>query len=157
MVTYEFTLELKGSPELTEEVADRLFGAGCDDGSPKSCNGVVSIDFHRRGSSLQGAIASAMRDVRAAGFAVERITIDAASFPLSPNADWAADTRFQRFSIAELLMGVAALAIGFAWPVMLPTVAALFLIRAGVGLVQTVLIVLLGFPIALWFIRHFPW
>jgi hypothetical protein len=55
------------------------------------------------------------------------------------------------------MVGVAALAIGFAWPVMLPAVAALFLIRAGVGLAQTVLIVLLGFPIALWFIRLFPW
>ena len=83
--------------------------------------------------------------------------IDAASFPLSPSAELEADPQFRRFSIVELMVGVAALAIGFAWPVMLPAVAALFLIRAGVGLAQTVLIVLLGFPIALWFIRLFPW
>jgi hypothetical protein len=157
MTTYEFTLVLHGAPELTEDVADRLYEAGCDDGTPGTCDGVFSIDFSRRGSSLQGAIASAIRDVRAAGFSVERIMIDAASFPRSPNGDLADDPRFRRFSIAELMVGVAALAIGFAWPVMLPAVAALFLIRAGVGLVQTVLIVLLGFPIALWLIRLFPW
>jgi hypothetical protein len=40
----EFTLVLKGSPELTEEIADQLFEAGCDDGTPGTCDGVFSID-----------------------------------------------------------------------------------------------------------------
>ncbi len=157
MTTYEFTLVLSRSPELTEEVADRLFGAGCDDGTPGICNGVFSIDFSRSGSSLQGAIASAMRDVQAAGLAVDRVVIEAASFPRGPLTEPTADPRARRFSIVELMAGVAALAIGFAWPVMLPAVAALILIRAGVGLVQTVLIVLLGFPVIVWLVRLFPW
>jgi hypothetical protein len=47
MAKYEYTLILSGSPELTEEAAKRLFEAGCDDGTPGTCNGVFSIDFHR--------------------------------------------------------------------------------------------------------------
>ena len=47
MTKYEFTLILKGPLELTEEIADELFEAGCDDGTPGTCNGVFSIDFHQ--------------------------------------------------------------------------------------------------------------
>ncbi len=49
MTKYEFALILKGQFELTEEIADELFEAGCDDGTPGICNGVFSIDFHREG------------------------------------------------------------------------------------------------------------
>jgi hypothetical protein len=82
MSTYEFTLILQGSPELTEEVADRLFDAGCDDGSPGTCDGVFSIDFHREGRNLEAAIGSAIADVKTAGFDVERIEIKAAALPV---------------------------------------------------------------------------
>lgn len=150
MTTYEFTLVLKGSPGLTDELANQLYEAGCDDGKPATRNGVLSVDFSRRGSSLQGAIASAIRDVQSAGLAVDQVVIQAPSLPVGSPADSADDPHARRFSIVELLAGVAALAIGFAWPFMLPAVAALFLIRAGVGLAQTVLIVLLGFPVVVW-------
>jgi hypothetical protein len=50
---YDFTVVLKDSPELTCELADKLFAAGCDDGSPGMCAGVTSIDFHRNASSLE--------------------------------------------------------------------------------------------------------
>ncbi|MCC6492414.1 MAG: hypothetical protein IT424_05275 [Pirellulales bacterium] len=83
MTTYEFTLILQGSLELTEETADRLFEAGCNDGSPGSCGGVLSIDFHRADESLEAAIASAIRDVRCAGFEVERIEMSARTLPIS--------------------------------------------------------------------------
>jgi hypothetical protein len=53
MAKYEFTLILAGSPELTEEVAERLFAAGCDDGTPGACNSVFSIDFHRQAPSFE--------------------------------------------------------------------------------------------------------
>jgi hypothetical protein len=43
-VLYEFTLILSGSPGLTEEAAERLFDAGCADGTLGTCNGVLSID-----------------------------------------------------------------------------------------------------------------
>ena len=44
---------------LTDEAAKALFEAGCDDGSPGSCDGVVSVDFHRDAASLEEAIRSA--------------------------------------------------------------------------------------------------
>jgi hypothetical protein len=77
MKKYEFSLILKGSPELTEKIADELFEAGCDDGSPGTCNGVFSIDFHREGDSLENAINSAIENVKSAGYEVERVEIEA--------------------------------------------------------------------------------
>ncbi len=76
MTKYEFTLILRGSLELTEEIADKLFEAGCDDGSPGTCSGVFSIDFHREAGSLDEAIRSAIRDVRSAGFDVARVEME---------------------------------------------------------------------------------
>jgi hypothetical protein len=81
MAKYEFTLILKGAPELTEEIADRLFESGCDDGSPGTCDGVFSIDFHRTGSTLEEAINSAIGNVKSAGFEVERVQIEAEAMP----------------------------------------------------------------------------
>jgi hypothetical protein len=77
MAKYEFTLILSGSPELTEEAAERLFAAGCDDGTPGTCNGVFSIDFHRQAPSLEEAICSALTNVKSAGYEVERVEIEA--------------------------------------------------------------------------------
>ena len=70
MAKYEFALILKGQYELTEEIADELFEAGCDDGTPGVCNGVFPIDFHREGDSLETAIRSAIADVKSAGYEV---------------------------------------------------------------------------------------
>ncbi len=75
MTKYEFTLILKGPLELTEDIADSLFGAGCDDGTPGTCEGVFSIDFHREAESLEAAIRSAIGNVRTAGYQVERVEI----------------------------------------------------------------------------------
>jgi hypothetical protein len=73
---YEFTLILAKGTEFSGELADRLFEAGCDDGSPGSCNGVVSIDFHREADCLESAIRSAVADVQKAGCVVERVQIE---------------------------------------------------------------------------------
>ena len=62
--------------KLTEDVADALFEAGCNDGTPSTCNGVFSIDFHREDSSLENAIRSAIADVGSAGFDVARVEIE---------------------------------------------------------------------------------
>ena len=77
MAKYEFTLILAGAPELTEEAADRLFEAGCNDGTPGTCNGVFSIDFHRQAPSLEEAIRSAIAHVKLAGYKVERVEMEA--------------------------------------------------------------------------------
>lgn len=81
MTKYEFSLILKGPLELTEDIADELFAAGCDDGTPGTCEGVFSIDFHREAESLEQAIHSAIRNVKAAGYQVERVEIAAEAIP----------------------------------------------------------------------------
>jgi hypothetical protein len=77
MNKYDFTLILAESLELTDGIADALFEAGCDDGTPGTCNGVFSIDFHREAASLEEAIRSAIEDVRTAGYEVTRVEIEA--------------------------------------------------------------------------------
>jgi hypothetical protein len=77
MYKYDFTLILTESLELTDDLADALFAAGCDDGTPGTCNGVFSIDFHRKAKSLEEAMRSAIGDVRAAGYEVARVEIEA--------------------------------------------------------------------------------
>jgi len=73
MNKYEFTLILKGPLELTEEIADELFAAGCDDGTPGICDGVFSINFHREAKTFEEAIRSAIGNVRSAKVEVERV------------------------------------------------------------------------------------
>jgi hypothetical protein len=81
MTKYEFTLQLRGDLELTEEIGDELFAAGCDDGTPGVCNGLFSIDFHREAESLEAAIQSAIANVKSAGYQVERVAIEADAIP----------------------------------------------------------------------------
>jgi hypothetical protein len=81
MHKYEFTLIVKGSPELTEEIADQLFEAGCDDGTPGTCGGVFWIDFHRTASTVEEAINSAIANMKSAGYEVERVEIEAGAMP----------------------------------------------------------------------------
>jgi len=81
MTKYEFTLILKGSPELTEEIADELFQAGCDDGTPGTSEGVFSVDFHREADTLEEAINSAIGNLKAAGYEVDRVEIEAEAMP----------------------------------------------------------------------------
>jgi hypothetical protein len=83
MRQYEFTVLLTGSPELTEELADQLFAAGCDDGTPGMCCGITTIDFHREAPTLEDAIRSAISNVASAGCVVERVEIDAQTLAAS--------------------------------------------------------------------------
>lgn len=76
MNTYEFAVILSASIELTDDMADVLFEAGCDDGIPGTSNGVFTIDFHRRARSLEEAIRSAIEDVRSAGLSVARVEME---------------------------------------------------------------------------------
>ena len=49
---------------MSEELADQLFEAGCDDGTPGVCCGVPVIGFSREADSLESAIRSAVADVK---------------------------------------------------------------------------------------------
>jgi len=77
MKTYGFDVVLKDATEITDEQADGLFAAGCDDGTPTVCNGVAWIHFDREAVSLEEAIRSAVNQVQAAGFSVSKVELDA--------------------------------------------------------------------------------
>ncbi len=72
-----FTVILANKVELTEQDADRLFEAGCDDATPGISNRVALIHFSRDAASFQEAIISAKSDVEKAGFTVDRVEIGA--------------------------------------------------------------------------------
>jgi hypothetical protein len=82
MRVYDFTVILALGTDLTDDLANSLFEAGCDDGSPGSCEGVVSIDFHREADSLEAAIRSAIADVQKAHCTVDSVKIEADSTTL---------------------------------------------------------------------------
>ncbi len=69
---HDFTLVLAKVEELTPDLADALY-AVLDDGTAGSCNGEVSIDFHREAPSFQQAVQSAIADVRKAALEVARV------------------------------------------------------------------------------------
>ena len=73
---YSFTLVLAHVPEITREIEDSLFEAGCDDALLGSRDGIAYLDFDRVADSLQEAVHSAIRDVRKAGLTVARIEPD---------------------------------------------------------------------------------
>lgn len=77
MARYDFTIIAAGSPELTDELADRLFAAGADDCSPGTCGEVLSIDFHRDADSFEQAARSAIAHLQAAGLTAARVVMEA--------------------------------------------------------------------------------
>ncbi len=77
MQQYDFTLIFSETLELTSDLVDALFAAGCDDGTPGTSNGVFFVDFHREAGTLEDAIRSAIEDVRRAGHTVVRVEMEA--------------------------------------------------------------------------------
>ena len=76
MNRYEFRLILSDALELTDDIADALFEAGCDDATPGTCDGEFIIDFHREAGSLEEAIRSAAENVRTAGYETARVEME---------------------------------------------------------------------------------
>jgi len=76
MVRYDFTLVLTKPTELTDQLVEDLYDAGCDDGSPSSRAGVVMVTLHREAESLEQAIRSGIADVQKAGCQVRRVEIE---------------------------------------------------------------------------------
>jgi len=72
---FEFVLLLTGIRELTRQVEDSLFEAGCDDATLSVRFGCVYLSFSRMAQTFKDAVLSAIRDVRKAniGACVSRI------------------------------------------------------------------------------------
>ena len=79
MKTYEFDVILKGVWEVTDDQADALFAAGCDDATPASCNGLAWLHFDREAATLEDGIRSAIAQVQSVGLTVSKVELDADS------------------------------------------------------------------------------
>jgi hypothetical protein len=77
MKIYDFTLFLSDITEMTEDVAEALVAAGCDDASPGSSQGAAFLVVHRQAESLEAAIRSAISDIQKAGHSVSKAVIEA--------------------------------------------------------------------------------
>jgi hypothetical protein len=76
MTTYRFTVVLADFGEIPDDLAEALFEAGCDDGSPWSSQGVAAVGFDREAESFEQAVRSAIADVQKAGCHVAWIKIE---------------------------------------------------------------------------------
>ena len=76
MKEFEFSLILSGISEFSEDLADRLFAAGCQDATPVSRDGVAILHFDREADSLQEAIRSAINNVQTVGCKVAKVEME---------------------------------------------------------------------------------
>jgi hypothetical protein len=72
---YEFALILSDA-DLSDEIADKLYEAGCDDASILTRDGVTRLQFDREAANLDKTLASAIQSVERAGLAVSRVEIE---------------------------------------------------------------------------------
>ena len=79
MKTYEFDVILKDISEITDDQADALFSAGCDDATPACSGGLAWLHFDREAASLEEAIRTAITQVQAAGLRASKVELDVAS------------------------------------------------------------------------------
>ncbi len=78
-MTYAFDVILAGIEEMTDDIAEALFVAGCDDCVPCSRDGIAYAGFDREAASLDEAVRSAVADVQKAGQKVAWVRIHADS------------------------------------------------------------------------------
>jgi len=76
MDTYEFSLALTGVSMITPNIADLLYGAGCDDGLVCSYGDTVFITFDREAVDYRAAVNSAIKDAESAHVDVKATYID---------------------------------------------------------------------------------
>lgn len=67
---YEFTLKLH-TKQFDEDIANKLFEAGCDDALFSADSTGVYLDFNREALSPYEAVESAIADVKRAGYEAE--------------------------------------------------------------------------------------
>ena len=77
MKTYEFDVVLRNVSEVTDDLAEALFQAGCDDATFTSQNGRTWVHFDREAQSLEEAIRSAVANIQAAGLTASIVELDA--------------------------------------------------------------------------------
>lgn len=73
---HEFTLVLTGISDLTQEVEDALYEAGCKDALLSIRCGRPFLTFARNAPSLKDALLTAIRDVKIANAGVDVLRVD---------------------------------------------------------------------------------
>ncbi len=73
---HDFTLVLTGIPELTTDVEDALYKAGCDDATLSIRSGRAFLTFSRSAPTLKDAVLSAIQDVRKAAIGADVLRLD---------------------------------------------------------------------------------
>lgn len=73
---HDFALVVEGVSELTQQVTDSLFEAGCDDATLSIQYGMLYMEFSRSAKYLKDAIISAVRDVINSGLPVRVVQAD---------------------------------------------------------------------------------
>jgi hypothetical protein len=76
MKKYEFTLILVEGAELTDDLAEAIFEAGCDDATSWQSEGTVFLGFDRQAASFEDAVRTAIAGVEKAGCTVARVEIE---------------------------------------------------------------------------------
>lgn len=82
MQTYRFKVILGDQTEMTEDLAEALAAAGCDDGLAGSSDGLAAVIFDGEVESLEQAVRSAIADVQKAGCRVARVEIEPEDFAM---------------------------------------------------------------------------
>jgi hypothetical protein len=100
---FEFTLALSGIHDVTSEVEDALYEAGCDDATLTVRSGRVFLTFSRMASSLKDAILSAIKDVRNAGIGADVLRLDVCD--LVTQADIARKIGRSRQQVHQFIQG----------------------------------------------------
>jgi len=73
---FDFALVLDGLSDLTDEVMDKLYKAGCDDATFSLRYGRVFAEFSRTTATYAEAVLSAIRDVRAANIGADLLRVN---------------------------------------------------------------------------------
>lgn len=76
MKTYRFTVYIRGLEEFSDEQANAIYEAGCQDSSVCSGELRAMVHFDRESKSLETAIASAIEQLKAAGMEIDSVEIE---------------------------------------------------------------------------------
>ena len=73
-----FSFEVIVNEEISQELTEALFEAGCDDAGIGCSGGVWSVHFDREAGSLVQAFRSAAQQIRSVGLTIRRMSIEEA-------------------------------------------------------------------------------
>lgn len=101
---YDFTLVVTGITELTPDVQDALFEAGCDDATISVRAGRVYLAFSRNSPSFKDAILTAIQDVKSARAGADVLRVDVCN--LVTQADIARKIGRSRQLVHQYIAGI---------------------------------------------------